>query len=234
MDVPPPASERESQRQDRSSRLERLSANRPLVFSAVGGVLAVLLGLALLLATGDSAAYVLITLGIALVALFAPTAGQWEKLGFSFLGLNWWLTLKEKEHGVEFVKASVGASDEVLEAVLPLLRKEATSGVIVLGEGFAGERLDRPALFWLRKELNVSVFAVNRPRDAEGWRGGGQISSLILPAGTKLAVLGGGPEIETARARLGVAASSRRYRSHERGFLAAVRRLRESVHAWGE
>jgi len=141
----------------------------------------------------------LVVVGVFLWAIAGSTI---RRLVLNVLGAKLEADLANKEHGDEFADAAKDAPDSVLEAVIPLLREDVASDVIEVGPSFNGKRLVDPELAWLRQELNVTVFAVNRPGDGETWTGGGRVSQLPFPTGTKLAVLGEQPDIVAAEERL--------------------------------
>jgi hypothetical protein len=176
------------------------SANRPVFFAATSGLASFTLG-CLLIATGTTGGLTLAVLGTFLWFL-AGAANRLQHLVLKAFGAHLEARLAEKEHGDEFADAAKNAPDSVLEAVIPLLREDVASDVLELPDAYAGKRLVDPELAWLRQELNVTVFAINRPGDGDAWTGGGRVSTLPLPAGTKLAVLGEAPDIAAARARL--------------------------------
>jgi hypothetical protein len=170
-------------------------------FAASAGVFAGVAGI-VLLATGDSAAgAALLLVGVFLWAL-AGTTDRWEGLAFKLLGNSLEAKLSKKPHGDEFADAAKDAPDSALEAVIPLLREDVASDVIEVGQALDGKRLIDPELSWLRQELKVTVFAINRPGDGEKWTGGGRISDMPLPAGTKLAVLGEQSDVASAGQRI--------------------------------
>ena len=125
-----------------------------------------------------------------------------RKLVLTLFGAKLEAELADKEHGDEFAEAAKDAPDSVLEAVIPLLREDVASDVIEVGPTYNGKRLIDPELSWLRQELNIHVFAVNRPGDGEKWSGGGRISELPLPTGSRPAVVGEKPDIVAAEPRL--------------------------------
>jgi hypothetical protein len=168
-----------------------------MFFSATAGLAAFVWGAT----AGGTSGVALVLVGVFLWAL-AGTADRLENLAFKLLGVGLEATLSKKEHGEEFAEAAKKAPDSVLEAVIPLLREEVGSDVAELGNSYDGKRLVDPELEWLRKELNVTVFAVNRPRDGERWIGGGRVSDLPLPAGSKLALVGERADIAAAVQRL--------------------------------
>jgi hypothetical protein len=174
--------------------------NRAVFFAASGGVGSVVLGL-VLLDISRGAGFSLIALGI-VVWVLAGTADRWERFAVDLLGLGLEANLARKEHGNEFKEAAKDAPDGVLESVIPLLRQDVASDVLEVGQAFHEKRLVDPELTWLRQDLNVTVFAIQRPGDGEAWVGGGQISAMSLPMGTRLAVLGDRPDIDLARNRL--------------------------------
>lgn len=151
-------------------------------------------------AESNAAGYAFLALGILLLAL-AGSAHRWEHLAVKLLGVDLEAQLGRKKHGEEFVEAAKKAPDSVLEAVLPLLRDDVASDVVEVGPTFAGRRLIDPELAWMRKDLNVTVFAIERPGD-QAWMGGGRVSTTPLPEGTKLALLGERPDVNTAVERL--------------------------------
>jgi hypothetical protein len=173
------------------------SMNRETLFAGTAGGASVVIGLVL----GGVAGGVLIVLGVLLFAL-AGMADRWKGLAVHALGVSLDAKLAEKAHGDEFKDAAEDAPDSVLEAVIPLLRQDVGSDVLTVGETFDAKRLIDPELTWLRQELNVTVFALQRPGDGDQWIGGGQISTMALPQGTRLAVLGERADIEMARDRL--------------------------------
>ena len=174
--------------------------DRGTFFAATGGLIAITLG-SVLVAAGRSGGVALALVGIFFWAI-AGTANRWQHLALRLFGAQLEAKLAEKEHGERFAEAAEDAPDSVLEAVIPLLREDAASHVLELGEAFDGKRLLDPALSWLRKDVNVTVFAVSRPGDGEKWTGGGRVSTLPLPRGTRLAVIGEAPDIAAAEARL--------------------------------
>ena len=184
--------------QPRSARLTVETA-----FAAVAAVVALVIGGALVLTGRDGSGVAFLLVGVFLLAV-AGVADRWQGLKLKVLGTDLEATLREKPHGGEFAEAAKGAPDNALEAVIPLLREDVASDVLEVGGSFAGKRLVDPELAWLRQELNVTVFAVNRPGDGERWTGGGRISDLPLPAGTRLAVLGEQADIAAAVTRLTV------------------------------
>jgi hypothetical protein len=167
------------------------------LFAGAAGVAAVVIGLAL----GGAAGVTLIALGIVIFAL-AGAAHRWTSLGVRAPGMSLDAKLAEKEHGKEFKEAAEDAPDNVLEAAIPLLREDAASDVLELGQSFDKKQLIDPDLAWLRQELNLTVFAVQRPTDGDRWIGGGQVSTLALPKGTRLAVVGDRADIERAKERI--------------------------------
>jgi hypothetical protein len=74
--------------------------------------------------------------------------------------------------------------------------------VLEVGPAFDGKRLVDPELAWPRQELNITIFALQRSGDGDEWCGGGRISTMTLPQGTRLAVLGERSDIDIARDRL--------------------------------
>ena len=118
------------------------------------------------------------------------------------LGTSLEATLSKKAHGDAFVEAVKDAPDRALEAVTPLLREDVASDVFEVGKSSDGKRLLDPELSWIRRELNVTVIAINRPGDGEKWTGGGRISDMPLPAGTRLAVLGEQADVAAAARRI--------------------------------
>lgn len=174
--------------------------NRPTTFAAIGGILAIILGLAFIAVSAVTAAG-LVFVGVLLVAL-AGTASRWESLGVKWPGGSLDAKLAREEHGEEFKEAAKSAPDSALAAVIPLLRQDVASDVLDVPEQYAGKRLIDTDLAWLRQDLNVTVFAVRRPGGGERWAGGGVISTLPLTAGSELAVLGERADIDAARRRL--------------------------------
>jgi hypothetical protein len=167
---------------------------------SIASIVSLVLGTVLVLAGAWSGALFWI-IGIFLLAI-SGSAHRLKRLVFRLRGAVLEAELAEKEHGDEFAEAAKKAPDSVLEAVIPLLREDAASDVIELGAAFSGKRLVDPELMWIRQELNVTVFAVNRPGDGEQWSGGGRISDMQLPEGTKLAVVGERADIRAAEERL--------------------------------
>ena len=174
--------------------------NRGALFALVGGLLAAILGCILLL-IGKGGGLALIILGVCGI-MVAGVADQWKLFHFKGLGVDVETGFYEKEHGVEFVAAAVKAPDTTLAAVIPLLRQDAASSVLELPAHLGGRRLRDPELSWVRQELNVTVFAIQRPADGQAWCGGGRISEMVLPATTKLAVVGDKSDIGVVRERL--------------------------------
>ena len=178
----------------------RGSRNRPVFFAATSGLACFVLA-CLLIVTDNAGGLTLAIIG----AFFWFLAGAGNRLQYLVLkafGAHLEARLAEKEHGDEFAEAAREAPDSVLEALIPLLREDVASDVLELPSAYAGKRLVDPELAWLRPELNVTVFAINRPGDGDAWTGGGRVSTLPLPAGTKLAVLGEAPDIAAAITRL--------------------------------
>jgi hypothetical protein len=174
--------------------------NRATTLAVLASVLSIVLGLVFL--TVETAAAVgLVVLGVLLLAI-SGTANRWEHLVVRVLGVSLDASLAMKEHGPEFAEAARNAPDSALEAVIPLLRQDVASDVLEVAGVHADKRLIDPELSWLRQELNVTVFAVHRPGDNDRWSAGGAISTLSLPEGTRLAVLGDRADIENARQRL--------------------------------
>lgn len=168
-------------------------------FPATGGAASFAVGCVLLSTGSPVGGAALVVVGVFLWAIAGSTI---RRLVLNVLGAKLEADLANKEHGDEFADAAKDAPDSVLEAVIPLLREDVASDVIEVGPSLNGKRLIDPELAWLRQELNVTVFAVNRPGDGETWTGGGRISQLPLPTGTKLAVLGEQPDIVAAEERL--------------------------------
>ena len=166
-------------------------------FSAFGGFLALVLG-ALLLLVGVAVAAPFLGLGIILIAF----AGySFRKFSFSGLGFKVEATMREREHGKEFLLAAATAPDSALSSVIPLLRRDVASDILVLPAPYDGQPLTSEHLNWLRQEFHVTAFAIRRP-GSEEWAGGGRISDMRLPSGTELAVLGEQADIEQVRRRL--------------------------------
>ena len=175
-------------------------SNRPTFFAFTAGLASLIIGCVLLL-TGGAGGLALVALGVFLWAI-AGVADRLKKLVLTLFGAKLEAELSGKEHGGEFVDAAKEAPDSVLEAVIPLLREDVASDVIEVGPSFDGKRLTDPELSWLRQDLKVTVFAVNRPGDGERWTGGGRVSELPLPTGSRLAVLGERADIVAAEPRL--------------------------------
>jgi hypothetical protein len=167
--------------------------------AAVAGAVSLVLGIWFAL-DGKPAAYGFLVLGIFLVAI-AGVADRLERLALKLFAVDLEAQLSKKEHGDEFIQAAKAAPDSALEAVLPLLRDDVASEVVEVGPAYAGKRLVDPELAWLRQELNVTVFAIQRPGD-ERWSGGGRVSTTPLPQGTKLALVGERSDVEVAADRL--------------------------------
>jgi hypothetical protein len=142
----------------------------------------------------------LVTLGIVIAALGA-IIDRTKKVKLSATGFE--ADLSDHPHGQQFVKAAARATDESLEAMIPLLCDDfdVATAVVELPARYDGHLLTEDGLKWLRQELNVQVFAVKRPADPH-WRGGGRISTLRLPAGTHLAVAGDEADIKALEERL--------------------------------
>jgi hypothetical protein len=174
---------------------------RGTFFAATGGALALAIGVIL-----GVAGHITYSVGFLLLGVFvwslAGTADRWQGLVLKLFGNSLEAKLSDKPHGDEFAEAAKGAPDSALEAVIPLLREDVASDVLEIGAAFAGKRLIDPELAWLRQELHVTVFAINRPGDGEKWTGGGRISDMPLPAGTKLAVLGEPADVAAAASRM--------------------------------
>jgi hypothetical protein len=177
--------------------------NHDAFFPATGGAASFVVGCVLLGAGSSAGGLPLVVLGVFLWAL-AGAGGRIRRLALNLVGAKLEAELADKKHGDEFAEAAKEAPDSVLEAVIPLLREDVASDVIEVGPSFDGKRLVDPELAWLRQELNVTVFALNRPGDGERWTGGGRISEIQLPAGSRLAVLGERPDILSAESRLAV------------------------------
>ena len=166
-------------------------------FSAFGGFLAVVIG-ALLLLFGIAVAAPFLGLGIILIAF----AGySFTRFSFSGLGFKLEATMRERQHGKEFLLAAATAPDSALSSVIPLLRQDVASGILVLPAPYDGQPLTGERLSWLRQEFHVTAFAIRRP-GSEEWVGGGRVSDTPLPSGTELAVLGEQADIEQVRRRL--------------------------------
>lgn len=172
---------------------------RAVTMMAIAGLASFFVGVGYA-AAGNSAEYGFLVVGIFLLAI-AGMADRIERLAFKLFGVDLEAQLSKKEHGDEFIEAAKSAPDSALEAVLPLLRDDVASDVLEVGPAHAGKRLVDPELAWLRQELNVTVFAIQRPGD-ERWSGGGRVSTTALPEGTKLAVLGERPDVTAAGNRL--------------------------------
>jgi len=175
-------------------------ANRPTFFAASGGLLSVLVGLATM-AISSTGGFALVALGILFWSL-AGVAYRFEALAVRVLGVSLDARLMRMEHGEEFKKAAEDAPDGVLAAVIPLLRGDVASDILEIPPALSEKKLTDPELTWLRKDVNVTAFAIQRPGDGDEWIGGGRISEISLPAGTRLAVLGERDDIEVARSRL--------------------------------
>jgi hypothetical protein len=170
---------------------------RAVFFCATAGFASFIFGIS----EDGAARAAFVGVGIFLWAI-AGTAHRLENLAFRVLGVSLEARLSKKEHGDEFAEAAKEAPDSVLEAVIPLLREDVGSDVVELGPSYDGKRLVDPELAWLRPELNITVFAINRPGDGDRWTGGGRVSELQLPAGTKLALVGERADIAAAAERL--------------------------------
>jgi hypothetical protein len=166
-------------------------------FSALGGLLAVVAG-ALLLLVGVVVAAPFLGLGIILIAF----AGySFTHFSFSGLGFKVEATMREREHGKEFLIAAATAPDSAVSSVIPLLRRDVASDILVLPAAYHGQPLTSEHLSWLRQEFHVTAFALRRP-GSEEWSGGGRISDVRLPTGSELAVLGEQADIEQVKSRL--------------------------------
>jgi hypothetical protein len=163
------------------------------------GLLSVVIGLGAFFRAATAGAE-LITLGIVVAALGA-VIDRTKTVKLTATGFE--ADLSGRENGEAFVRAAAQASDKSLQSMIPLLCDDvdvATSTVELPGH-FDGEQLVGEQLCWIRKELNVLVFAVKRPTDRH-WRGGGRIAELRLPAGTHLAVAGDRADLKALNARL--------------------------------
>ena len=145
--------------------------NRGTFFAATGGLIAITLG-SVLVAAGRSGGLALALVGIFFWAI-AGTANRWQHLVLRLFGAQLEAKLAEKEHGEKFAEAAEDAPDRVLEAVIPLLREDAASHVLELGEAFDGKRLLDPELSWLRKERQrhgLCSEPARRRREVDGRR----------------------------------------------------------------
>jgi len=138
---------------------------------------------------------IIIGCGVMLIAAFFDRIKSWKVGPSGFAG-----ELYERAHGVELVQAAARAGDSALAAVMPLLREDVASGVVIVPSHYDGKRLVDPELHFLRQELNVTVFALRRPGDQK-WCGGGRVSTTVLAAGTELAVAGEPADITHLRRR---------------------------------
>jgi hypothetical protein len=164
----------------------------------IGGGAAAILGVWLVLESALLGSFVvLMGIGLLLVGAFFDRMESWS---FGVHGIA--AKVFDRPHGRELIEAAADAPDSALEAVIPLLREDAASDVLVLPDAFDGKRLIDPELQFIRQELDITVFAVLRPGD-EKWAGGGRVSTTLLPRGTKLAVIGEGASIEILRQRMG-------------------------------
>jgi hypothetical protein len=182
----------------RRSRVWFVAALGPRTsFSALGGLIAIILG-ALLLLVGVAIAAPFLVLGILLISF----AGySFSKFSFSGLGIKVEATMREREHGKEFLVAAATAPDAAISSVIPLLRRDVASDVVTLSPPYDGQPLTSDRLSWIRQEFNITVFALRRPGD-DDWSGGGRISDMRLPSGSELAVLGDQADIDQVRRRL--------------------------------
>jgi hypothetical protein len=88
------------------------------------------------------------------------------------------------------IAAVKGASRESLEGVLPLLESgDVTVERVSLPPSLAGHALTEPELAFIRKDLKLSVIAVQMPGEHR-WRAGGEISDEMLPLGSTLLIAG--------------------------------------------
>jgi Trk K+ transport system NAD-binding subunit len=135
------------------------------------------------------------------ISAFAPFADRTKKAKVGATGFE--VDLSDHPHGAGFVQAAAHASDRALEAMIPLLAEDVdvATAVVVVPAAYAGATLTDARLQWIRRELNIAVFAAKRPDDPT-WRGGGRISTLRLVAGTELAVAGDRADIQELERRL--------------------------------
>jgi hypothetical protein len=88
------------------------------------------------------------------------------------------------------VEAAIDADEAILRGVLTFLQSEEVSvGIRDLPRGLAGHKLTDSELAFVRTKLNLQAVAARLPGE-DRWRGGGQLSDLLLPAGTKLLLVG--------------------------------------------
>lgn len=151
------------------------------------GLLAVVIGIGAFFRATTAGAE-LITLGVVIAALGA-VIDRTKKVKLTASGFE--ADLSDRPHGAQFARAAAQASDDALESMIPLLCDDfdVATMTVELPAAYDGETLIGPKLQWLRREMNVLVFAVKRPTDPH-WRGGGRISEMRLPVGTSLAVAG--------------------------------------------
>lgn len=166
-------------------------------FSVIGALAAIIIG-GLLLLVGTALAAPFLFLGVVLLAF----AGySFDRFSVSGLGFKMEATIREREHGKEFLVAAATAPDMALAAVIPLLRRDVASEVIKLPPAYDGLALTDADLTWIRQKFNATVFAVRRPGDEE-WSGGGRISDLRLPEGSEIALLGERADLDQVAQRL--------------------------------
>jgi hypothetical protein len=180
-------------------RIALTSGERERRSLLVIGAVAVVVGFGLVFESAAVGGAVLV-FGFIIAALGA-FIGRATRIKLTATGVD--ADLSGQPHGAEFARAAAGASDESLEAMIPLLREDldVATAVISLPADLDGTTLVDQALHWMRQEYNVQVFAAKRPSDRH-WRGGGRISTLRLTAGTELAVAGDRADIAALKQRL--------------------------------
>jgi len=158
------------------------------------GLLAMVVGIVIMVASSVTIGAGVFMLAL-VIAAFGAVADRAKKAKLSATGLE--VDLSDRPHGADFVQAAARATDSSLLTMIPLLAEDVdvASAVVTLSADYDGKTLTEPDLQWIRQDLNISVFAAKRPKDAT-WRGGGRISTLRLAAGTELAVAGDRADIQ--------------------------------------
>jgi hypothetical protein len=172
-----------------------LQRHGTLLFLTVVGVLLLVLSWKVVALGSDATgASIAIMGGGALLA--APFASRLE--GSFKVGA---IELNIRKQALETVST---APLQYVDGILPLLESEAVAVErMTLPREYADQTLTSAKLSFIRKEFNAQIIAARIPGDTD-WHAGGQLSEMVLPAGTILLAVGPRESLRRLRGRLSV------------------------------